>query len=256
MKLINKLNKTSFSITSLVGALLFSTSTYAIDETESLRQRSQDRPSFTSISLDLSGKSGNSETENFSFGLYQSMRKDKHFGFIMLSREYATSFDVESANNSFAHVRYNYYFEVDQSFEVYAQVNEDNFRSLESRELLGFAYRREVSDAQAFGIGAFTEHEDYLVNDAPITFDQTRMNLYWVYSKQLKEDAFISNTLYYQPNLEEFSDWRAYNKFSITTELTDHIDMQFNVLIEHDSAPVLDVEETDISYGAGFKIAF
>ena len=256
MNLYIKLIRTTFTFACLCHILLLSMSALAIDETESLRQRSQDKPHFTNISLNLSGKSGNSETENYSYGLYHSLRKEQHFTFVMLSREYATSFDVESANNSFAHIRYNYYFEPNQSIEVYAQTNEDNFRSLESRKLFGFAYRREVSKAQAFGIGTFTEHEDYLVNDAPISFDQTRVNLYWVYSKQLKDDAFISNTLYYQPNIEEISDWRAYNKLSITTELTEHIAMEFNLLVEHDSMPVLDVEQTDISYGAGFKVAF
>lgn len=233
-----------------------SSSTFAIDETESLRQRSQQKLQYTNISLELAGKGGNSETEDFEFGLYHSRRKDEHFGFIMATREYSTSFGVESANNSFIHLRYNYYFAEKDSIEIFAQANEDNFRSLESRKLVGLSYRHEINRAQAYGIGLFSEHEDYLVQEQPQTFDQVRVNLYWVYSKDLTQTSFIANTLYYQPNVEEPSDFRAYNKLSINTAITDNLYMTFGILAEHDSRPVLDVKKTDYSYSAGFEFEF
>lgn len=228
----------------------------AIDETESLRQRSQDKESYTNISFDIAGKGGNSKTEDFELGLYHSMRHDKHFGFVMATREYATSFDVESANNSFAHIRYNYYYREDESIEVFSQLNEDEFRSLESRKLFGIAYRKELSKAQAFGLGVFSEHEDYMVNQQRLEFEQTRINAYWVYAEKLTKTSYIANTLYYQPNVSEFSDFRAYNKLSLNTEVTENIYLTFSLLVEHDSKPVLDVKETDHSYSAGFAIEF
>ncbi|MBU2882608.1 DUF481 domain-containing protein [Psychrosphaera sp. B3R10] len=234
----------------------FSAHTMAIDETESLRQRSQDKTLFTNLSLDLSGKSGNSDTENFEFGLYHSQRHDKHFGFIMASREYAKSNGAESANSSFLHFRYNYYFAKEKSFELFTQSNFDDFRSLESRNLLGISYRQEFHKTHAFGAGLFNEHEKYLVNDDPTNFTQTRANLYWVFAKPLSKYANLANTLYYQPNIEEFGDWRAFNKFSINSALTENLYLKFGVLIEHNSQPVLDVEKTDISYRAGFEFEF
>ena len=229
---------------------------FAIDETESLRQRSQQKAQYTNLSLDLSGKGGNSETENFEFGLYHSRRHEQHFGFIMATREYATSFDVESANNAFVHLRYNYYFAEHDSIEVFAQTNEDNFRSLESRKLVGLSYRHEITQAQAWGVGLFTEHEDYLVQNKAQTFEQVRLNLYWVYAKQISPTSFIANTFYYQPNVETTSDFRAYNKLSIKTAITDRLYMSFGLLAEHDSRPVLDIEKTDYSYNAGFEFEF
>jgi len=235
---------------------LASTYTLAIDETESLRQRSQDKDRYTNLSLDLSGKGGNSETEDIEFGLYHSARVGNHFGFVMATREYATSFDVESANNSFAHLRYNYYFTEHNSVEVFAQINEDNFRSLESRKLVGVAFRQELSQSQAYGIGLFSEHEDYIVNDEEQVFEQTRINSYWVYSKTISSTSYIANTFYYQPNIKSFSDFRALNKLSINTEITDNIYLTFSLLVEHDSKPVLDVKKTDHSYSAGFAVEF
>ena len=240
----------------LLATLLTSFQTLAIDETESLRQRSQDRDSYTNISFDLAGKGGNSKTEDFELGLYHSIRKGNHFGFVMATREYATSFDVESANNSFAHIRYNYYYQEDESIEVFSQLNEDEFRSLESRKLFGLAYRKELSKAQAFGLGLFSEHEDYMVNNQRQKFDQTRVNAYWVYSEQLTKTSYIANTLYYQPNISELSDFRAYNKLSLNTEVTENIYLTFSLLVEHDSKPVLDVKKTDHSYSAGFAVEF
>lgn len=237
-------------------ALLTQFNLYAIDETESLRQRSQEKESYTNISFDISGKGGNSKTEDLELGLFHSKRNGKHFGFVMATREYATSFDVESANNSFAHLRYNYYYQEDESIEIFSQLNEDEFRSLESRKLFGLAYRKELSKAQAVGLGLFSEHEDYMVNEQRLKFDQTRINAYWVYSEKLTKTSYIANTLYYQPNISEFSDFRAYNKLSINTEVTANIYLTFSLLVEHDSKPVLDVKETDHSYSAGFAIEF
>lgn len=248
--IINRIN--------LIGFVLFtfSVNTLAIDETESLRQRSQDKTLFTNLSLDLSGKSGNSDTENFEFGLYHSQRHDNHFGFIMASREYAKSNGAESANSSFLHFRYNYYFAKEKSFEVFTQSNFDDFRSLESRNLVGISYRQEFHKTHAFGVGLFNEHEKYLVNDESANFTQTRANLYWVFAKPISKYANLANTLYYQPNIEEFGDWRAFNKFSVNSALTENLYLKFGVLIEHNSQPVLDVEQTDISYRAGFEFEF
>lgn len=249
------LTSTLFS-TTLASSLLFSAQSAAIDETESLRQRSQDKPSFTALSFDLSGKSGNSDTENFAFGIYHSERQDKHFGFVMASREYAKSNEVKSADSSFLHGRYNYYFEENQAVEVFAQVNTDEFKSLESRRLVGLAYRKEISAKNTLGIGAFEEWEEYDVDGQELDFQQTRLSLYWVATLPISENAEFSNTLYYQPDVTEFADWRAYNRLSVKSKLTDKLSLKFGLLVEHDSRPVLDVEETDVSYQAGFTYEF
>lgn len=237
-------------------SLTISFNVIAIDETESIRQRSQNKPSFTSIAIDLSGKKGNSETENIALGVYHSMRFEQHFGYIMATREYSNSNGQKSADNSFVHIRYNYYMTEKDSVEVFAQTNVDDFRSLESRELIGLSYRHEITAHSAYGLGVFNEHEKYIVNDEPLVFKQNRINLYWAIAKKLNKNATLSNTLYYQPNIEEFGDWRAFNKFSISSRLTKHISMNFGLLVEHDSQPVLNVEATDISYEAGFEIEF
>ena len=242
----------------IVSIVLLSVSptSSAIDETESLRQRSHDKANYTNLAFDIAGKGGNSKTEDFEFGIYHSQRQGKHFGFVMATREYATSFNVESANNSFVHLRYNYYFQARDSIELFSQINEDEFRSLDSRKLIGLAYRREVSKQQAFGLGVFSEHENYRVEGQRLQFDQTRVNAYWVYAQSISATSTIANTLYYQPNISELSDFRAYNKLSLNTEVTDNLYLSFSLLVEHDSQPVLDVKKTDHSYGAGFAYEF
>jgi hypothetical protein len=229
---------------------------FAIDETESLRQRSQDKPSFTNIGLDLAGKNGNSDKESIAIGLYHSVRFNQHFGFVQASREYETSNGTESANNSFLHLRYNYYIDSDHSFELFAQTNVDDFRQLESRDLVGVGYRKELGKKQALGVGAFREEEKYLVNGENKLFEQTRANLYWVYAHQISEYAMLSNTLYYQPNVENMSDWRAFNKLTIRSKVSENVYLKFDMLVEHDSKPVLNVASTDTSYSAGFEWEF
>jgi len=229
---------------------------FAIDETESLRQRSQSKPEFTSLSLSLSGRSGNSDSENVSLGAYHSRRVGKHFGYVMATRDYAKSNGVESADAAFLHLRYNKYFDKKNAVEVFVQSNLDDFRSLEARNLAGTAYRHEISKSQAAGVGIFREWEEYLVADDKQTFNQTRINLYWVLAKDLNEHASIANTLYYQPNIENTEDWRAFNQLSLRSKITDNLHMSFSLVWEYDSRPVLDVKSRDTSYQAGFEFEF
>jgi len=174
----------------------------------------------------------------------------------MATREYSNSNGQKSADNAFVHLRYNYYVTEKNSVEVFAQTNVDDFRSLESRELFGLGYRHEMNRASAYGVGLFNEHEKYLVNDEYLTFNQNRINLYWALAKKINQHVTLTNTLYYQPNIEEFGDWRAFNKLGISSVLTKNVSMNFGFLVEHDSQPVLNVEATDISYQAGFEIRF
>ena len=248
------MNKTSFFYTLLLLVTTFSV--MAIDETESIRQRSQDKPNFTNLFVDLSGKKGNSETENIELGIYHSQRYKQHFGYIMATREYSNSNGQKSADSAFIHIRYNYYVADKNSVELFAQTNVDDFRSLESRELLGLGYRYEFSLSSAYGVGLFYEHEKYLVNNDYLTFSQNRINLYWVVAKKISQHATLTSTLYYQPNIDDFDDWRAFNKVSISSKLTKNLSMNFGFLLEHDSRPVLNVETTDISYQTGFEIRF
>lgn len=247
------MNKASYLYTLL---LIITFNAVAIDETESIRQRSQDKPNFTNLFVDLSGKKGNSETENIELGIYHSQRFKQHFGYIMATREYSNSNGQKSADNAFLHLRYNYYVTEKNSVEVFAQTNVDDFRSLESRELLGLAFRHEMSRASAYGIGLFNEHEKYLVNEEYLIFNQNRINLYWVVAKKISQHATLTNTLYYQPNIDDFNDWRAFNKLSISSKLTQNVSMNFGLLLEHDSLPVLSVKATDVSYQTGFEIRF
>jgi putative salt-induced outer membrane protein YdiY len=252
--------------TAFSTSLFFSSSTFAIDETESLRKKSKNKPSFTSLSLSLSGKSGNSDKQDYSLGFYHSERKNQHFGFVMASVDYAESNDVKSEDSAFVHARYNYYFKPDTAFELFVQSNKDEFKSLESRNLLGVSYRKEFSKISAsdlfesstnvVGVGAFQEHEKYNVNDQSLEFDQTRLSLYWAYNLKFKSGATLSNTLYYQPNIEQFSDLRAYNNLSLSSKVTENLSLKLGLLVEHDSRPVLDVKKTDVKYQAGFSYDF
>lgn len=238
---------------------LFSFNAFSIDETESFRQRSQDKENFQILSFKLSGKRGNSETEEYNLSYYHSKKfgkNNQHFGFIMASSEYAKSNNIESANNAFAHLRYNYYYRKDKSFELFLQTKKNSFQSLESRDLIGFSYRLEKNKNFAYGAGLFLEKEKYILKDIKKDFKQTRFNIYSVYATPLNENVVISNTLYFQPNIKAVEDYRAYNNFEISSKMTKNIKMKFGIVFEYDSKPVENVKNKDITYNMGFEYIF
>jgi hypothetical protein len=236
--------------------LIISNMSIGIEETESLRKKAIDRNNYTSFGMDLSGKKGNSKTEDIDISLFHSQKIKNHLGYFIFSKEYSENNNIKSSDNYFLHSRYNYFLKDNKSFELFYQISQNNFQSLDSRKLIGLSLRSEYSDNLSFGVGIINEKEKYILSNGNIYFKQNRLSNYIVINKEISNNSKLTNTLYYQPNIKLFSDYRLYNNLKLRTNIAYNFNISFSFLVEYDSVPIINVEKHDISYNLGFDYSF
>ena len=121
---------------------------------------------------------------------------------------------MKDTDSSFVHGRWIHLLTERWAVEGFVQWEQDEFDNLESRSLVGGGGRYQVAEIEdvfsvAVGLGAFRERE---VQDLQTYTDETyttRVNSFVVYQHRLNPQIIVSSTLYYQPNIDRVSDYRA-----------------------------------------------
>lgn len=217
------------------------------------------------LEFSLSGKSGNSNRQTNSVAAQLSYRSGAHQLFTSGSAEYGESNDVKDSDNRFIHQRYIHHRSQKLAFEGYIQYQEDAFKLLDSRTLLGAGVRFNLSPADDaylfnFGLGAYYTEEVYnlpaTVTDEVSEEKYSRGNSYLNFSKQLTNSTKFSNTLYWQPRLTDFSDSYAYNNLSIAVKISKKLALKVTLETQYDSDPVGELEHVDHSYFTSLEYSF
>lgn len=72
----------------------------------------------------------------------------------------------------------------------------------------------------------------------------------------LSENADFYSTIYYQPAVTRFSDFKILSENSFTARISKHLDMEVQFTIRHDNKPPDEIKKLDINSSCGFKIRF
>lgn len=241
----------------IAAAALHSATAAAITNMEYLHKQGEQEGLNGNIEFSLSGKSGNSNRQTNSIAGQLSYRANAHQFLTSASAEYGKSNDVKDTDNKFIHQRYIYHRSNTLAFEGYVQYQEDTFKLLDSRALIGAGVRFKVSQADDdyllnFGLGAYYTEEVYnlpaLVTGAEREEKYTRVNSYVNFAKQLTENTSFSNTLYWQPRLTDFSDSYAYNNLALTVKISKRLALKVTLETQYDSQPVGQLEHVDHAY--------
>ena len=180
-----------------------------------------------------------------------------------LSGEYGKSNGVEDTNEAFAHLRYIHALTDDENlrYELFAQLESDKFRQINSRVLGGAGLRYRVfNSAQKgkgyFGFGAFHESIRY---ESPLidpNEDNDRLNSYLAYSVDFGDSSKFSYSLYYQPKINNFGDYIQTNKLELKFKLYKELFLKFNASWNVDTKPPVGVEKSDFTQRTTFVFNF
>ena len=248
-----------------VSILFFSllpVSTQAITNIESQRQSDDINGLNGSIDISISGKSGNSEKQTTAISGRLDYREGKHQGLFIASTEYGKSNDVKDEDNNFVHVRYIQHQSPTFAWEGFVQYQDDLFKLLNSRALVGAGGRFNLTPNQSqhqftLGLGAYYTEEVYQLNSfTELTEDYTRGNLYLSFAKQLTPSTIFSNTLYWQPRLSQPSDSYVYNSLSLSVKINQSLALKLTIESQYDSEPVTSVKDVDHSYNTSLEYQF
>lgn len=205
------------------------------------------------------GKSGNTEKNEYDFsGKIQYDSNDDFLAFLQGSYEFAESKGVKIEDQKFFHFRFLNKLNDESLYgEFFSQYKQDIFKDISNRWLNGVNVRWRFVNSPEFGklyVGVGVLFENIQYTNSPTepagtmiqpNENSLRLNTYMAYKHNLSSNAKLNMIGYYQPNLEQNSDYYA----SYTAELELHIIKEAYLSLiyryEYDSKPAISVEKTD-----------
>lgn len=216
------------------------------------------------VGLDIVGKNGNTSTRKTGFDSRLQWFKPQNTEFLVFNYEYGETSDIKVTDKSLVHLRHINYRTDSLSWEAFGQLQNNEFTRLSLRSLVGGGLRFKLginsdSHSSYLGTGLFRSKET-LEQDASATDEgteyATRANLYLVNKVKLSETASLSNTLFYQPDLDGASDYRLLEQFRFKVKITEQLAIILSLDVSHDSQPPQNIERSDSSYTTGFSYRF
>jgi putative salt-induced outer membrane protein YdiY len=86
--------------------------------------------------------------------------------------------------------------------------------------------------------------------------ERGRLASYAKHQLTLSESANINNSLYYQPDLEDFSNYRITDDVQLSSSITEKLSLSVKLTYLFNSQPPVGVKKTDWIYSTGLKYAF
>ena len=202
--------------------------------------------SHGSFKLGLNSQNGNVNRERYKVSSLNLYKKTKNTWIAMGEYQYGETFDLEDTRQGSAHLRYTKILNSWFQSEIYTQIQFNKFQNLNSRQLGGAGLRTtrsffEEATKMSFGLGAFYENEELEKID---NLNTPRGNLYAGLLVTTKYFNF-SSTAYYQPNLEDFNDYRVNIKLGVETRLGKILFQQISYSMVKDTRPPSQIAKTD-----------
>ena len=259
----------SFRITAVFFFLLWQSSAQAISNIESQRPGPPPEGWSGNIEFSASGKSGDVDEDRYAAGGRLGFRAGNNTVFGVLQAAETRSEGVKTADESFAHLRGIHQYSDWFAGEAFVQFQENEFASLLSRYLAGGGGRFKLFSEQDsysvyMGLGVFHEWEHTDLGTFTDRQKTWRLNNYWSYQHQLNEQVNWYGTLYLQPDIDNFDDYRTLLDTGFVVRLTGSLRMRVSYNLRHDSAPprnllavpVIDREKTNSQYITAFMYEF
>jgi len=250
----------------VVSALLLGwmASAHAIVDIEALRAGAPQPGYSGALNVSADGQSGNTEKVAINAGARLQWHGGAVTNFAILRYNYGATSGVQDTNKFFFHARHIHQISDRRAYEGFIQAERNIFARLDFRGLIGGGLRltlTEIPDKKTlhFGAGGFFSREK-LQERAGLTDAERsniwRVNTYLNYVQQLNHSVRVLSTTYYQPAIEDFSDYRLLEEATLSVKMTDTLSLNVSLDLAHDSKPPQAVKKTDTTYSTGAEYSF
>ena len=239
-------------------------SAQAIVNIESLRAGAPPPGYSGAMNLSVNGQSGNTDK----LGINAGARLQWHGGavtdFAILRYSYGATDGVEDANNLFTHARHILQASDRTAYEEFIQAERNIFNRLSFRGLIGGGVRLKLAETPDIkslhlGLGGFFSRET-LEKRAGLTDSGSenmwRFNIYLNYVQRLNDSVRVLSTTYYQPAVDDFSDYRLSEEAALSVRMNDSLSLNVSLELSRDSKPPQAVKNTDTTYSTGIEYSF
>lgn len=235
---------------------------YAQVNTESMR--AFDVEGFrTTLGGDLLLESGNADLFEIGLSTRFDYRRGRHYTFLAGRLRYGEEGGATFKNRSFGHLRYNYQITPWLVGEAFTQLQQDGFKLLQLRVLVGSGPRFQYLNTSTIGVFQGTtlmyERENLDAGEVighPADQSVMRWSNYLNLRIRLTDQTSFIATVYVQPRLDAFGDFRVLHDASLAVALTGHLTLSTTLNLYYDSRPPDNVEGLDVELRNGLQVRF
>ncbi|MCB1647667.1 MAG: DUF481 domain-containing protein [Pseudomonadales bacterium] len=212
------------------------------------------------LGFSFSGASGNDDSSKAEISEHFHWRANATTLMFLASWERGDSNGNDTADNSFAHLRYVRRLTDTFAIESYLQFQQDQFVELQRRRLLGAGVRFELWEQQndrrlAVGAGLMQEYERY--TGATDETRELRANLYASVSLPLSDGGPVFTlSSYLQPALDDWGNLRTVNNMSLKADIAQAFAVKFSLGYHYNGEPVRGVDKGDFKYATSLEYTF
>jgi len=207
----------------------------------------------TKVSIDLGfdGSSGTVDRTNYSLGTRVDFNNENWNRFLIFNYSRREKDENINEDNTFIHLRFSRKLTTLLALEFFIQSNEKPLEKIEERNLFGLGVRLSPLKDLRIGVGLFDEEEKRINLEARNT---TRLNTYINYLFKMSESTSFNTLIYFQPDIEDFSEIRSLLRLGLRVKATDNLYVNINYEYVHDSSPPAGTDKKNSIYG--FKLSY
>lgn len=219
---------------------------------ESVRDTAKkDKPFWGEVKGGLELQKGNVNILSYDIDILTHLQQEKHHIFLQGKTTQGKQENIKFKNASFAHLRWTWMPWKIIGAELFTQIQHDQFKSLEIRQLNGLGLRSEFFHLDTFtmslGTGAMTDFEKITLGEESTNIRSTSY-ISLVKTFEEKKKNLILLTLYYQPLFDNPKDYRINLEANVKTILISswNISIDNSINYMYDTKPPLDIQTNDL----------
>ncbi|HEY0255044.1 MAG TPA: DUF481 domain-containing protein [Kofleriaceae bacterium] len=214
------------------------------------------------VELKLSWAEGNAPAFDAAGAASVVWKHDRFLSLAQVRGEYGTALHVENTKKTFEHLRERVTLSCLWRWEAFAQHEYDQFRRLSLRMLVGTGPALQILNEKEYalitGLSYMFEVEELDtregVSDSGISYTEHRGNLYLTGREKLVENVAFVQTIYVQPRLDDFSNYRLLGDAALEVKLSKRFAITDGFLVDYDSRPPQQVRSWDTTLKVGLVI--
>ncbi len=203
------------------------------------------------VALSAKYSSGNSDTSSVGIAGKGQYTEEEWLLYLIAAYSYGESNGDKDTNDGIFHLRYVHHIaDTAYDYELFIQSEFNEFQDIKERNLAGANIRKKLDlsfDKFYVGLGLFYSYTepDKITFIDPV-YKRTKMNSYISFVKKINENFSVTYLGFYQPTIDDFSDFRIFQTLQLNTLLTDDLTLSFDINYKYNATPYYNIKKTDV----------
>jgi len=257
----------------LLLSLLFPCSIFAQVNTEKMKKHQSEEGFVYNAEFRVGYASGNINYTTIDGSARIDYNQEKFNTFLVGNYNYKKTPEKTIIHKGFAHVRFNREINEKSSVEAFLQQEFNELLLLDDRKVVGASFRTHLlniknkkdSLTEGFrsnlGIGGMYEIERYDLsgienNTQEAKYYNWRITSYLTLDWSITKDVNYWCVMYYQPNINNFSDFRSIVESGLDIRIIGHLLFTFGVGYRYNNEPVGGKKQSDLLLINGLALTY